>query len=163
MSTSLDDTTPLGAEVRALRDHQAVVDALYRFGAGLDLEDEHLFLSAFSADATFDFTQPARRLGADVPVTEGRSAIAGIMQLLAPLDTTHTVTNPRVTLHGDRADLFALVEAQHVTKAEPSRRLLLKNIYEVELVRDGPRWVAERMVVRNVWFDGDPGALFDVD
>jgi hypothetical protein len=33
----------------------------------------------------------------------GRSTIAGILEKLAPLDTTHTVTNPRITLDGDRA------------------------------------------------------------
>lgn len=58
------------------------------------------------------------------------------------------------------AQLSALVEAQHVTKAEPRRHLLLKNTYDVELSRDGGRWVIDHMVIRNVWHDGDPAVLF---
>jgi hypothetical protein len=34
---------------------------------------------------------------------------------------------------GNQAHLFALVEAEHVTKASPHRHLLLKNIYDVAL------------------------------
>lgn len=148
------------ARVRELSDRHEVVDALLRFAAGQDLDDAGLFLSAFAPDATLDFTQPAQRFGAQVPVMSDRATIAGILETLAPLDTTHTVTNPRVTLDGDRANLAALVEAQHVTKAEPRRHILLKNIYDVDLSRDGDRWVIDRMVIRTVWHDGDPSVLF---
>lgn len=154
----------LDARLRALRDTQEVVDALYRFAAGQDRKDTALFLSAFTPDATLDFTQPARRFGREVPVMD-HDAIAGIPDTLAPLATTHTVTNPRVTLDGDRATLTALVEAQHVVAAAPERHLLLKNDYDVDLVRDdsahrdGP-WRVARMVIRTVWHDGDPAVLF---
>jgi hypothetical protein len=148
-------------EVRALSDRVEIVDALYRFAAGQDLDDEDLFLSAFAPDASLDFTQPARRFGAEVPVMEGRATIAGIMTTVAPLDTTHTVTNPRVVIDGGgRARLTALVEAQHVTRTSPRRHFLLKNIYEVDLVADGGRWVVRHMVIRTVWSDGDPSVLF---
>jgi hypothetical protein len=160
-------TTASRSDIQDLQDRHEVVDALYRFAAGQDLDDRELFLSAFAADATLDFTQPARRFGADVPVMPDRAAIAGVLETLAPLDTTHTVTNPRIALDGDRAELTALVEAQHVTKAEPHRHLLLKNIYEVGLSRDhagdggrSGRWVVDRMLIRTVWHDGDPSVLF---
>lgn len=158
--TVTDDHVDVASEVRALRDREQVVDALYRFAAGQDLKDPDLFLSAFAPGATLDFTHPAGRFGADVPVMPDRETIAGIMTTLAPLDTTHTVTNPRVSLDGDRATLVALVEAQHVTRAAPHRHLLLKNVYEVTLSRAGAGWVIETMVIRNVWFDGEPSVLF---
>ncbi|HEY8547057.1 MAG TPA: nuclear transport factor 2 family protein [Acidimicrobiales bacterium] len=173
-ATSTDATGPdaldLTAEVRRLRDEREVVDALYRFGAGQDRRDETLFLSAFALDAELDFTEPAERFGGDIPVMQGRDVIAGILATLAPLRTTHTVTNPRVTLDGDRATLSALVEAQHVRRDDPARHLLLKNTYDVDLVRDGGsagdddgRWVVRRMVIRNVWSAGDPTVLFGPD
>lgn len=59
-----------------------------------------------------------------------------------------------------RATLFALVEAQHVPKDDPSRHLLLKNIYAVELSRDHELWVIDHMRIENVWFTGDPTVLF---
>ena len=61
---------------------------------------------------------------------------------------------------GDRARMSALVEAQHVVKAPPHAHLLLKNVYDVDLVRDGARWRIRRMVIRNVWHQGDPSVLF---
>jgi hypothetical protein len=70
------------------------------------------------------------------------------------------VTNPRIALGGDRATLVALVEAQHLPSGDHRRHLLLKNIYTVELSRDGVRWVIDRLRIDNVWFDGDPTVLF---
>ncbi len=158
-TTSIHDTN-LAAEVRALRDEQQVVDALYRFAAGQDLRRAELFLSAFAPDARLDFTQPARRFGAEVPLMSGRDAISGILTTLAPLDTTHTVSNPRVAVDGDDAMLHALVEAQHVVRAAPERRLLLKNFYDVALARAGAGWQITSMVIRTVWHEGEPAVLF---
>ena len=143
-----------------LHDHHEVVDALYRFAAGQDHRDRALFLSAFAPDATLDFTQPAERHGGDVPVMGGRDAIAGILEVLRPLATSHTVTNPRVTVAGDRATLSALVAAQHVDRADPHRRLLLENTYDVTLVREGDCFVITSMTIRNLWSDGDTSVLF---
>lgn len=144
-----------------LLDIHQVVDALYRFGAGQDLGDRALFESAFAPHAVLDFTQPARRLGVIIEPFVGRETITEIvLGTVASLDTTHTVTNPRVTLRGDHADLFALVEAQHLPKHDHRRHLLLKNVYTVQAVRDGDRWAIERMVIENVWLAGDPTVLF---
>jgi hypothetical protein len=154
------DLADLAREVRGLRDRQEVVDALYRFAAGQDLKDVDLFLSAFAPHAMLDFTQPAHRFGAEIPVMPDRNTIAGILDALAPLDTTHTVTNPRVTFDGDTASMLALVEAEHVSKDDPNRHLLLKNIYELTLQREGDRFVIVSMIIRTIWFDGDPAVLF---
>jgi quercetin dioxygenase-like cupin family protein len=154
------DRPDVGA-LRALRVHQEVADALYRFAAGQDLKDPDLFLSAFAPDATLDFTHPARRFGADIPVMRGRDTIATILDTLEPLVTSHTVTNPRVADLGDgRAGLSALVEAQHVSRSDPQRHLLLKNVYDVTLVAAGDRYLVESMTIRTLWHDGDPSVLF---
>lgn len=149
------------ATLASLRDFHEIVDTLYRFAMGQDIRDRDLFESAFAPDAVLDFTQPARRFGAALAPLEGRTAIADtVFETIARLDTTHTVTNPRVVHHDDGATLLALVEAQHVSTAEPARRLLLKNRYTVEL-RYGPAgWLIERMVIHTVWHDGDPTVLF---
>lgn len=143
-------------------DRVDIIDALYRFGAGQDLRDRRLFESAFSAYATLDFTGPARRLGVTIPVFEGRESIADtVFSTIEDLDTTHTVTNPRVTAYeGDHATLSALVEAQHLPRNDHSRHLLLKNIYTLELSRHGDLWVIDRMTIENVWWTGNPSVLF---
>jgi len=146
----------------ASSDRAAIIDALYRFGAGQDLHDRSLFESAFSLGAMVDFTGPAQRLGVTIPVFEGRQAIADtILSTTSNLDTTHTVTNPRVTTYdGAHATLFALVEAQHLPRGDHSRHLLLKNIYTVELSRVDTQWVIDHMRINLVWLTGDPSVLF---
>lgn len=76
------------------------------------------------------------------------------------VETTHQVTNPRITVDGDTARMTALVEAQHLLTADRSTHALLKNPYEVELRRDGDRWLIHRMRIDNTWFTGDPTAIF---
>lgn len=158
MSMSNNPLQPLpGAD-----DQLAIADALYRFGAGQDLRDRALFESAFTENATLDFTGPAKRLGASIPVFEGRTAITGtVFAAIGGLDTTHTVTNLRVTAYdGEHATLFALVEAQHLPRGNHARHLLLKHIYTTKLSRRGTLWQIEHMQIDMVWFDGDPAVLF---
>ncbi|HKZ11212.1 MAG TPA: nuclear transport factor 2 family protein [Rhodanobacteraceae bacterium] len=143
-------------------DFIAIVDALYRFGAGQDLRDRALFESAFSLDAVLDFTQPARLLGVDIAPFVGRGAIAeSVFAAIDDLDTTHTVTNPRVTaFDGAHAGLYALVEAQHLPREDHSRHLLLKHIYMLKLSRQDDAWTVDHMRIDMVWFTGDPAVLF---
>ena len=141
-------------------DQLAVVDALYRFTAGIDLRDHALLASALAEHAVSDFRPAAAKAGFDYPVIEGRGAIvAALSGSLATLDTTHSVTNPRVTIDGDTARLDALVEAQHVPRSDPTRHYLMKNRYDVELARTGDSWVITRNTVDNVWRSGDPTVL----
>ena len=144
----------------SLTDHVEVIDALYRFAAGQDQRDEGLFLSAFTPDASLDFTQPAARLGAEVPVMHGRQAIAGILDTIAPLITSHVVTNTRVAVETDDATLQALVGATHVRRDDPHRRLLLQNAYDVALRRDGREFRIRSMTITTLWAVGDPSVLF---
>ena len=141
-------------------DKLAVVEALYRFAAGIDLRDKDLLVSALADDAVSDFRPAAAKAGFEYPVIQGRDNIVSALSTsLGSLDTTHSVTNPRVTIDGDTARLDALVEAQHVPRSDHSRFYLVKNRYEVELVRDGEGWLIKRTIVDNVWRSGDLAVL----
>ena len=145
-----------------LRDRTEVIDALYRFGLGQDLRDRELFASSFAADAELDFRPTAAKIGIESALMTGRDTIVEtIFGLFADrVATTHVVTNPRVRLDGDTAELTAIVEAQHLLTADRSRHALLKNLYDVELVREGERWTMRRIVIDNVWYTGEPKAIF---
>ncbi|SEG16108.1 SnoaL-like domain-containing protein [Nonomuraea solani] len=147
---------------RELRDRAEIVDALYRFGLGQDLKDAELFASAFAADAELDFRPAAAKWGARPPVMSGRDTIVTMILAMftGRVDTTHQVTNPRVVVDGDTARLTALVEAQHLLSADHGTFALLKNPYDVELVRDGERWVIRRLRIDNAWYTGDPVTIF---
>lgn len=143
-------------------DRTEIIDALYRFGLGQDLKDRELFASSFAADAELDFRPAAARWGAEPPLMTGRDAIVDTILTLfeGRVDTTHQVTNPRVTVDGDTARLTALVEAQHLLSADHGTYALLKNRYDADLVRAGDRWVMRRVVIENAWYTGDPAAIF---
>lgn len=145
-----------------MNDRVEIVDALYRFGLGQDLKDRALFASSFAADAELDFRPAAARWGAEPPLMTGRDTIVDTILALfdGRVDTTHQVTNPRVTVDGDTARLTALVEAQHLLSTDHGTHALLKNRYDVDLIRDGDRWVMCRVVITNAWYTGDPTAIF---
>jgi hypothetical protein len=148
--------------VKQLSDRAEIADALYRFGAGQDFKDRALFASAFAEDAELDFRPAAAKWGARPPLMIGRDTIVTTILggFEGRVDTTHQVTNPRITLDGDRARLTALVEAQHLLTADHATFALLKNHYDVDLVRDGERWVVRRMRIDNAWFTGEPARIF---
>jgi hypothetical protein len=107
-----------------------------------------------------DFGPAGAKAGFEYPVLEGRDLIVGaLMASLATLDTTHSVTNPRVIIDGDSARLDILVEAQHVPRDDHTRHYLMKNRYDVELTRAGDAWVITRNTVDNVWRSGDFAVL----
>jgi len=144
-------------------DKLAAAETLYRFAAGIDLKDDDLLASAFAADAVSDFRPAAAKAGFEYPVLQGREDIVAALSVsLKSLDTTHSVSNARVTVDGDWARLDALVEAQHVPAADPSRHYLMKNRYDVELVRQDDAWVIQRVTIDNVWRSGDPAVLSDI-
>ncbi|MEV0233694.1 nuclear transport factor 2 family protein [Nonomuraea sp. NPDC050786] len=152
----------VNAVVRELRDRAEILDALYRFGLGQDLKDKALFASAFAAEAELDFRPAAAKWGGGPPVMYGRETIVVtiLTMFTGRVDTTHQVTNPRIVVDGDTARLTALVEAQHLLTADPATFALLKNPYDVDLIRDGERWVIRRLRIDNAWYTGDPTAIF---
>lgn len=151
-------TSPSFAQDAA--DRLAVVEALYRFTAGIDLRDNELLSSSLAENAVSDFRPAAAKAAFEYPVIEGRDVIVSALTTsLGTLDTTHSVSNPRVTIDGDTARMEVLVEAQHVPRSDPSRHYLMKNRYDVELARNGDVWVITRNTVDNVWRSGDPAVL----
>lgn len=144
------------------QDRAAIVDSLYRFGSGQDLRDRALLESVFSAPAKLDITGPARRLGVELPVIQGRQAITdALMASVNHVDTIHTVTNPRIIAYDGRyARMIALVEAVNLPRGDHSRHLLLKNIYTVEMSKQDGDWIIDRLLIENVWLSGDPEVLF---
>lgn len=147
--------------LRELTARHEIIDALHRFALGRDLQDRGLLLSAFTEDAEFDFRPAAQRCGlAGMPLMTGRQMIADIvLDPEIPLDTTHAVSNCRVEMKGAIASLTALVEAQHLPRGDHSRHAMLKNIYAVNLVPEGSRWLMHQVRVENVWFTGDPRVI----
>lgn len=143
-----------------IADQLAVIDTLYRFAAGIDLRDADLLASALTENAVSDFGPAAAKAGFEYPVLQGRATIVGALSTsLSGLDTSHSVSNPRASIDGDTARLDALVEAQHLPHHDHSRHYMMKNRYDVKLVRQESVWLIERVTVDNVWRSGDVAVL----
>lgn len=146
--------------IQETADKLAVVDALYRFAAGIDQRNTTLLTSAFAVDAISDFRPAGKKAGFEYPVLEGRETIISALRgSLSNIDTTHSVSNPRVSISGNNATLDVLVEAQHVPSNDPSRHYLMKNRYEIEMVRQDEFWVIQHVIIDNIWRTGDPDVL----
>jgi SnoaL-like domain len=140
-----------------------VTDALIRFANGMDTDNGALISSAFALNAYVDFTPAAQKVGMQFPVLEGRDAVvAALVPFAEVYTTTHSVSNARAIIEGDTARLYALVEAQHFPNGVSDRNFLMKNRYELELVREqiadgsaGATWLISKMTIDNLWSSGD--------
>ena len=137
-----------------------VTDALLRFGAGVDHNDEELLATAFSDDAVVDFGPCGRAMGLDFPVLTGGDTILRFLRATAEAQTTtHVITNGRAKIDEGAARLRALVDATHLPKGDHSRRCQMMNWYDVDLVKDGNLWRMRRLVISSAWFTGDTQVL----
>ena len=155
MSDTINTSSPA-----VTADKFAVVETLYRYAAGLDLRDNSLLASTFAENAVADFGPATKKAGQEYPPIHGRDTIAtALLSSLSHLDTTHSLSNPRVTLDGETAHLEGIMACQHLPREDHSRHVLMTNRYDVDLARSGEVWVVERLTVDNVWTDGDPTVL----
>ncbi|MFD6989854.1 nuclear transport factor 2 family protein [Streptomyces sp. NPDC059943] len=155
MSTTDSTTSPT-----AIEDKFAAVETLYRYAAGLDLRDKNLLASAFADDAVADFGPATKKAGQEYPPIKGRETIAtALLGSLSHLDTTHSLSNPRVNLNGDTAHLEGIMACQHLPREDHSRHVLMTNRYDVDLARQGEVWVIRHLTVDNAWTEGDPSVL----
>lgn len=139
----------------------AVLQTFYNWAAGIDLKDTALLASTYAPDAVSDFGPAAAKAGLELPILEGRETIVRkLTGSVALFDTTHSVSNPRVTVTSDkRAHIEAIVEAQHVLKSDSSRFYMMKNRYDAKFVKVDGVWMISHVVVDNVWRSGDIAVL----
>jgi hypothetical protein len=141
--------------VQELIDRSEAMDAILRFAAGVDKGDRELLHSAFTEDGILDFGPAASALGLQYEPLVIRSTPSRETRL----DTTHSITNPRIEINGDVGTMEVLTEAQHLEKGNHSNYLLMKNRYTIELARAGEKWQISRLTLHNVWFVGNPELL----
>ena len=116
------------AAVALAAERLEVIDALCRFGSGVDPNDADLLATAFCDDAVVDFGPCGHAMGLDFPLLTGDAAIAGFLCSNAERQTTsHVITNGRTRIDGDTAVLRTLVDATHLPKHDHSRRCQMMN------------------------------------
>src|SRR5262245_50270801 len=88
--------------VSDITDRAEIIDAIYRYTAALDYGDAALMESALSEDAVVDLTPATAKIGLEFPVLRPREIVVGaLIGAVGPLDTSHSVTNVRITIDDD--------------------------------------------------------------
>jgi hypothetical protein len=156
---------PEETRIRELEDRQEITDVLFRVAAGIDLADAELLATTVTDDVVVDLGPATRKIGFDFPVLEtSERAIGTILYVVGSLDTSHSMTNVRVSLNGDTAIANCYVMAQHFLPGEGPRpdrtaHALMMNRYRAAFLRTAGGWRMRRLDVENAWFEGDPAIL----
>ena len=150
--------------LQRIEDRAQITDTLHRFAAGLDDSDADTFTSAFTEDAVVDFS-PAGKIGIEFAVLTPRAVVVeSAMASVGPMDSSHAITNVRITVTGDTARAHCYAQAQHYRAGEGpnphlSTHALMMNRYDIELVRGESDWRIARLTIDNIWFEGDTDVL----
>lgn len=141
-------------------DRDGVIDAVTRLVEGIDFGDEDLLRSAFTEDAVFDLS------GVDsgfTPYVGREEAVRRLLDTVGlAMDTFHALTNIRVHIDGDTAQLTCYVLGQHHRlghgrSIEYQDYFLVGNRFEVDLVRDRDSgWLIRQHLVSARWVNGNP-------
>ncbi|KAJ9654790.1 hypothetical protein H2198_006229 [Neophaeococcomyces mojaviensis] len=151
--------------VGGLTDREAAIDAIIRFVVSLDDGDPELCASSLTEDTIMDLT-PFSKVGMHYQPVIGRATVVERLMTAVgkPLDTTHSATNVRCTVNGDKADLSCCVLAQHFRLGQgPSSEFqdyyLFGNQYKASIVRDENLWKVSKLVITPAWTVGNPDVM----
>ena len=143
-------------------DRLAIGDALLRFAAGTDEGNAGLIASAFASKAVVDFGPCGEKLGLTFEPLAGRDTIVGFLAGTSQKQSTsHVVTNARAEVTGGAARSHTLVEATHMRRTDPGARFRMLNRYEATLCLEADVWRIDRLMIDNIWFEGEPRIMLD--
>lgn len=137
-----------------------VAQTVYDYALGIDTRDWDRYRALFADEVTMDFESwnrvPKHVIRADALRENIRTYFAG-------LDATqHSMTNPQVTLDGDRARCVVYMQAEHfLNDEEPARRFTIGGYYVDDLVRDGEKWKVIAVTLNVLWTRGDRSFMDD--
>ena len=145
-----------------MSDREAAIDALTRFVVSLDDGDAELLTSSLTEDVIMDLT-PFSKAGFDFQPLVGRETVVPKMMAVVGtvMDTTHHISNFRVTLDRDVAELSCYVLAQHFRKGQgPSDAFqdfyLMGNRYKGSVVRaEEGLWRIKSLTIEPAWTQGN--------
>jgi hypothetical protein len=135
-------------------DRTEIVETVYCYAAGVDGRDWALYRSIFTDEVDIDFSSydgtTTGRMKAD-------DWVAGVKPLFEGLDATqHSMTNPRVTIQGDRATCIMYMQAEHFLKNDRGDSgFALGGYYTDQLVRTPAGWKLCAVKLTVLWTRGN--------
>lgn len=139
----------------ASADRWGLVDLLNAYGGALDERDWDALAACFAPDGVADY-------GPELGVHHGGAAVAALCRgVLGSLSSTqHVITNHRIDLRGDEADVRCHVVAQHTRAGVPGgENYTIGGSYRVSAARVGDAWRIRRLVLEMRWREGNAAVL----
>ena len=139
---------------------EAIIDTVLVFTQSLDDKSESLMRSVTTEDITFDGTLFSDiGLGAPEPLV-GQDVVAPSLLGVLTMATSHHLSNFRIQLDADRANLTAYVLAHHHKQLEDPREnprniYVMGNRWQAGVVRDKGKWKLEWLKILPVWQSGN--------
>ncbi|MCA8010209.1 nuclear transport factor 2 family protein [Burkholderia cenocepacia] len=156
-----EEIRPVGGSDVAVRDERiTVAETVYQYATGIDTRNWAVYRSIFADEVEMDFESwngiPRHTIRADDLVKNIRVYFAGLD------GTQHSMSNPRVTIDGDRAHCVVYMQAEHfLDDKTPSRRFAIGGYYSNDLVRDGDEWKLTLVKLTVLWTHGDRSFMGD--
>jgi SnoaL-like domain len=131
----------------------AVCETVYRYALGIDTRDWTLYRSIFADEVEIDFSsyngRPASRMHADDWVSQVRPLFTGLAA------TQHSMSNPIVTVNGDRATCQVYMQAAHaLDRGDDDNWFTIGGYYDDRLVRFHGRWRIDAVTLTVLWRRG---------
>jgi hypothetical protein len=139
-------------------DKWAVVETVYRYAVGIDTRDFALYRSIFADEVAIDFSSYSGQAAAMLTGDEWVSRVKPLFLGLAA--TQHSMTNPIVSLDGDRASCRMYMQAHHVYQPDDAASwYTIGGYYDDTLERRGDGWAITGVTLTVLWRRGDPGIM----
>jgi hypothetical protein len=137
-----------------VNDHQAICEVRYRYALGLDTRDWELYRSIFVDDVEIDFSSFSGEAGGTLRADDW---VATCRVFFTGLDASqHVMTNPMVTVDGDRAHCRMYMTADHYfANDQGGDRFVIGGYYDDRLVRAGDAWLLEAVTLTMFWQRGN--------
>ena len=139
-----------------------IMDAMFRFGAGVDRNEREMLASALTENVSVDFSPCGVKMRLPFGVVNGSNVLIDFLcgenktQI-----TSHVITNGRIVDNQSGPAIQVLVDATHISIDDSRRRCRMMNWYDVQALRRDGHFRITRMVIDNIWFEGDPGVLLE--
>ncbi len=139
-------------------DRLDVCEAVYLYATGVDTRDWGLYRSAFCDDIQVDMSSFN---GTAPRSTTADAWVRGVVPIFTGLDASqHSMTNPRVTLDGDRATCTVYMQADHVLERRGEPVFFTIGGYYIDtLERVGERWRISSVTLTVLWRRGDASIM----
>ncbi len=142
-----------------MNDHQAICEVRYRYALGLDTRDWELYRSIFVDDVEIDFSSFNGESGGTMRAGPMRADdwVATCRVFFTGLDASqHVMTNPMVTVDGDRAHCRMYMTADHYfANDQGGDRFVIGGYYDDRLVRTDDAWLLEAVTLTMFWQRGN--------